>query len=117
MDKVAIVTGASSGIGLAVARKLVARGTRVALVARSRDKLFAIARELGAERAESFPLDVTDRAGVAALPASVVGRFGRLDIVVNNAGVNHRGPLAERSAAELAEIVDTNLLGPILLTH
>jgi len=117
MEQVAIVTGASSGIGLAVARKLSARGTRVALVARSRDKLFTLARELGDGRAESFPLDVTDRAGVAALPAAVVHRWGRLDIVVNNAGVNHRGAVRERTARELAAIVDTNLTGPVLLTH
>jgi short-subunit dehydrogenase len=116
-DKVAIVTGASSGIGLASARKLVARGVRVALVARSRELLSAHVRELGGERAAAFPLDVADRAGVAALPLQVVDRFGRLDIVVNNAGVNHRGPVRERSAAELAQIVDVNLIAPILLTH
>ncbi len=116
-DKVAIVTGASSGIGLAVARKLVARGARVALVARSAELLSAHVRELGAARAAAFPLDVSDRAGVAALPGRVIERFGRLDIVVNNAGVNHRGPVRERKSAELAAIIDVNLVAPILLTH
>jgi hypothetical protein len=115
-DRVAIVTGASSGIGLAVARSLCARGARVALVARSEDKLAAIAAELGSERAVSFPLDVTDRAALLALPARVVARFGRLDIVVNNAGVNHRGAVRERSAEELVAILETNLVAPILLT-
>ena len=74
-DKGAIVTGASSGIGLAVAQKLVAGGARVALVARSADRLQALARELG-PRATAFPLDVTDRAGLLALPDRVVAQLG-----------------------------------------
>ncbi len=117
VDRVAIVTGASSGVGRAVARALVARGARVAMVARSRDKLAELLDELGSAHAESFPLDVTDRAGVEALPAQVVERFGRLDVLVNNAGVNHRGELIERSADELVSILETNLTAPILLTR
>jgi short-subunit dehydrogenase len=116
-DKVALVTGASSGIGLAVARAMNARGARVALVARTKETLEQVARELGTDRAATFPLDVTDHAGLAALPGRVVERFGRLDVLVNNAGVNHRGVLSERSAAELTKILDTNLLAPVLLTH
>jgi short-subunit dehydrogenase len=116
-DKVAIVTGASSGIGLATAKKLVAKGARVALVARTKDKLEAAARELGEGRAVAFPLDVKDRAGIEALPARVVERFGRLDVVVNNAGVNHRGAASDRTAAELAEVLETNLVAPVLLTR
>ena len=115
--KVAIVTGASSGIGAAVARALTSRGARVALVARTAAALDALALELGTDRAASFPLDVSDRARIGALPGRVVERFGRLDLVVNNAGVNHRGPVDERSAVELTAIVDTNLLAPILLSR
>jgi short-subunit dehydrogenase len=110
------VTGASSGIGLAVARALVNRGARVALVARTASTLDAVVSELG-ENAVAFPLDVTDRAGLLALPAAVKARFGRLDLVINNAGVNHRGAVRERTAAELTAILETNLLAPVLLTH
>jgi hypothetical protein len=116
-DKVALITGASAGIGLAAAQAFVARGARVALVARSEETLQRAARELGAERAVAFAADVTDRAVLAALPGRIVERFGRLDIVVNNAGANYRGSVPERSAEELATILETNLLGPVLLTH
>lgn len=117
-DKVALITGASSGIGLEVVRQLHARGARVALVARSNHKLEATVRELGGEaRAAAFPLDVTDHQSLWRLPADVVGRFGRLDFVINNAGAHHRGPLRERSAEEIEQMVDTNLTAPLLLTR
>jgi short-subunit dehydrogenase len=115
--KVAIVTGASSGIGLAVARALAGRGARVALIARTPEKLDAHVRELGEDRAASFPLDVIDTAHLVKLPEQVVRRFGRLDLVINNAGVNHRGPVCERSAADLRAILETNLIAPVLLSH
>ncbi len=119
--KVAIVTGASGGIGTAVARGLCARGTRVALVARSADKLEALAAELNRDTrsiiAASFPLDVTRRDALRELPATVKAHFGRLDFLINNAGANRRGPLRERSPEELAEILETNLVAPVLLSH
>lgn len=115
--KVALITGASSGIGLEVARQMVRRGGRVALVARSRDKLESAARELGATQAAAFALDVTDREGLCALPAQVKERFGRLDFVINNAGAHHRGALRERSVDEIAQMVEINLTAPMLLTR
>lgn len=115
-DQVAIVTGASSGIGLAVAQKLVQRGARVALVARTAARLDEIAKTLGPTNAAAFALDVTDRAVLGQLPERVRAHFGRLDIVVNNAGVNHRGLVRERTAEELIAVVETNLVAPILLT-
>lgn len=115
-DKVALVTGASSGIGLAVARAVVQRGGRVALVARTAPRLAALVETLGVDRASAFALDVVDRDSLAGLPSRVLDRFGRLDVIVNNAGVNYRGAVRERNAAELEQIIGTNLLAPILLT-
>src|SRR5262245_39992612 len=112
--KVAIVTGASSGIGLSVARKLAERGARVALVARTRSTLEELARELGGT---AFPLDVRDLGQVAALPARVIDALGRIDFVINNAGMNHRGHIARHRPEDLADIVLTNLTAPIVLTR
>jgi hypothetical protein len=116
-ERVAIVTGASSGIGLAVAHSFAARGVRLALVARSTAKLDAVAMKIGRDRAESFPLDVTDRDLVGSLPGRVKQRWGRLDFVVNNAGTNCRGPVDERTPEELLSILETNLVAPVLLTR
>lgn len=115
--KVAIVTGASSGIGLAVARLVVARGGKVALVARTAKTLEEAATALGRDAAYPFPLDVKDLDAVAALPAKVKAALGRVDLVVNNAGVNHRGTIDRFEPAVLAEIVLTNLTAPIVLTR
>jgi short-subunit dehydrogenase len=115
--RVGLVTGASTGIGRAVARELVARGAKVALVARTEQKLNELVAELGAERASAFPLDVSERAATLELPRRVLQRYGRLDLVLNNAGRNHRGAFSERSATELSGILDTNLTAPVLLTH
>lgn len=114
--KVAIVTGASSGIGLSVARLFVARGGRVALVARTAATLDEAVRSIG-EGAFAFPLDVQDLAGLAALPGRVVDRLGRLDVVVNNAGLNHRGSIDKFEPQQLADIITTNLTAPIVLTR
>ena len=116
-NKVAIVTGASSGIGLAVAQMLVRKGARVALVARTKDKLEEAVRELGADRALAVPLDVRDFRAVAALPGRVVDSLGRLDVLVNNAGLNHRGDIARHAPEDLADIIHTNLTAPIVLTR
>ena len=116
-NKVAIVTGASSGIGLALARRLAAERASVALVARTKDKLEAIAAEIGKDRAAVFALDVRDFSALDKLPQRVADHFGGLDILVNNAGLNHRGPVAEQRAGDLADVVLTNLTAPIYLTR
>lgn len=114
--KVAIVTGASSGIGLAVARLFIERGARVALVARTAATLEQAVAALG-DAAVAFPLDVQDLAGLEALPGRVVERLGPIDVVVNNAGLNHRGSIDKFTARQLVDIITTNLTAPIVLTR
>ena len=116
--KVALVTGGSAGIGLAVARGFVAGGGRVALVARTEARLREAVESLGGEaKAVAFPLDVSDLEALEALPQRVIDRLGGLDVVVNNAGVNRRGPIMRFTARELAEVITTNLTAPVVLTR
>ena len=110
--KIALVTGGSAGIGLAVARRLSARGTRVALVARTEKTLRDAAQELGGE---AFVCDMNDLASVSALPAQVVERMGALDILVNNAGLHHRGSLLSIEPLALRDMITVNLTAPIVL--
>ena len=104
--KVALVTGASRGIGAAVARTLDAHGVRLGLASRSGD-------DLGIDGAVSLPCDVRDPAQLEALVAATVERHGRLDIVVANAGVGAYGSFLDLSAAHLDEMVDVNLKGTL----
>lgn len=113
---VSIVTGASSGIGLAVARALVQAGGRVALVARTASKLDEVAAELG-DSAAAFPLDVGDLKKLSELPARVVERFGKLDVVVNNAGLHHRGDMLRHEAMRFADMFTVNTIAPVVLTR
>lgn len=115
-DKVAIVTGASSGIGLSVARMLIAEGAKVAMVARGAERLMKVCTELGPQ-ASAFPLDVGDLKALAGLPDEVIAKLGRLDIVINNAGLHHRGDMLRHDAAKLAEMFMVNLVAPVVLTR
>ena len=115
--KVALITGGSGGVGLSFAKRLTERGARVALVARTLGTLEEAAKQLDTSRVALFAVDVSDRVSLLALPGRVFERFGSLDLLINNAGVNHRGPFEGRSAAEVAQILDVNLVGPVLLTH
>lgn len=116
-DKVALVTGASSGIGLAVVKEWIRRGGRAALVARTELTLVRLTRELGSDLARAYPLDVTDLGALETLPARVVADFGRLDVLINNAGLNHRGSIARHEPKALADVITTNLTAPVVLTR
>lgn len=113
--RVAVVTGASRGIGRAIAGALVAHGARVALVARATGPLDDAARALG-DAATPFAADVGDAAQVAALAARVVDHYGHApDLIVSNAGLFHVAPAHELSPAEFVATVNVNLVAPFLL--
>ena len=110
--KVLVVTGASSGIGTATARAAAERGWRLALAARSQDKLEAIVDELGEDRAFSIRCDVTDFEDQVAMVEAVVERFGRIDAVLANAGVGGEpGGFSGAPVESWRRMVDTNILG------
>ena len=110
-DKTAIVTGASSGMGEAIARALAAEGAVVALAARRKDRLDAIVAEIAAAGGSAFavPTDVTVEAQVEALFRTVMERRGKLDLVVASAGVPQATPIEQMSLAEWHAVIDANL--------
>ena len=110
---VALVTGASSGIGEATARMLAQRGAAVAMAARRSDRLEKLGGEIAAEGGTALPveLDVSDRKQAETGVARTVEELGRLDILVNNAGVMLLGPMLEAPVEEWQQMVEVNLLG------
>jgi len=118
--KVAIVTGAGSGIGKASALALLHKGYCVALAGRRKDALEQVIADAGlsGERALAVPTDVSDPASVAALFAKTKASFGRLDLLFNNAGVGAPGiPLEQLTYAQWKNVVDINLTGVFLCTQ
>ncbi|MEW2544436.1 SDR family oxidoreductase [Streptomyces sp. NPDC047002] len=109
---VVAITGASSGIGAATARRLAAAGACVVLGARRRQRLDLLCRELG-DRAVGVPMDVRDPEAGRELVAKAVGHFGRLDALVANAGVGRYGGITDHTDEELAEMLDTNVAGTV----
>jgi NADP-dependent 3-hydroxy acid dehydrogenase YdfG len=116
---VALVTGASSGIGEATARELAARGAAVAIAARRKDRLDRLAREIeqAGGRALAIEADVTERLQAHALVDETVDRLGRLDIVVNNAGVMLLGPIVDAPIEEWDRMVALNVQGLLYIAH
>ena len=104
--KVALITGASRGIGAAVARQLDGQGVKLGLASRSGD-------DLGMPRAVAQPCDVRDYGQLEAVTAATVERFGRLDILVANAGVGHYDPFEQQSIEAIDEMIDINSKGTI----
>ncbi len=110
--KVAIVTGASSGIGRATAQRLAQEGTRVALVSRSQEKLEKLSSELPGSRA--FPADMTKISRIKSMVKEVQDHFGRIDILVNNAGQGYDAPVEKIALSTLRYIYDLNVIGPVI---
>ena len=110
-EKVWLVTGASRGIGLEVARRVINAGERVALLARGESVLEA-AKELG-ENALGLQADVSDPASVQAATEKVVARWGRIDTVVNNAGMHRGGKVGRLALEDWQAVINTNLTGAL----
>jgi NAD(P)-dependent dehydrogenase (short-subunit alcohol dehydrogenase family) len=112
-DRVVIITGASSGIGAATARCFAEAGAHLVLAARSHEALEQVAA--GLPRAIAVPTDVTDPVACAHLVERAVEAFGRVDILINNAGIGLTGPITHLARADLERVLAVDLLGPIWL--
>lgn len=113
--KVILITGGSTGIGAETARLLAARGATVAIAARRKDKLDEVVSDIKAQggAAAAYVLDVTDKVQVEAVVAAVVEEFGRLDVLINNAGLMPIRPMAEVNTDEWDAMIDINLKGTL----
>ena len=111
-ENVVLITGASRGFGAAAARECAARGSLVAATMRDPERDGEAVREGLEDRIATFPLDVTDAASIEAAVEAVRKRFGRIDVLVNNAGYGLYGPLEDLGEDECRRQLDTNLLGP-----
>jgi len=118
-DKCILLTGASRGVGVFIARALAERGARLALVARSQDLLQRLANELGLqdENALVMGADLTDDGDRRRVVDRVLDVFGNIDILINNAGREAEGAFVDLSYAEIGKTVELNLLAPMALTH
>lgn len=113
-DRVAIITGGSKGLGKAMAAGLASAGAKTVLVSRNQQELDSAAAEIATDHGtESLGIqaDVTDQPQIESVVQSVVDRFGRLDILINNAGINIRGPIEELSLDEFREVQRINVDG------
>ena len=117
--RVALVTGASQGIGRACALVLAAGGAKVALCARNEEKLQQVAAEISAQGGEAavFKMDVASEEEIKAGVKAVLARFERIDILVNNAGVTRDQLMMRMKRADWDDVINTNLTGPFLLTQ
>ena len=114
--RVAVVTGASSGIGAATARALAADGDAVALLARRQDRIQALAAELG-NGSIAVQADVTDRDSLTAAATRVQDELGGADVLVNNAGIMLLGPFSSEQHQDYRAMIEANLLGAITATE
>ena len=111
--KVAVVTGASSGIGEATVLELASRGASVVAAARSAGRLKDLARRAASSGVLAVETDVADRDSVEAMVSRVLDEFGRLDVLVNNAGLGLSGRISELRAEDLRYVFEVNAIGPL----
>jgi NADP-dependent 3-hydroxy acid dehydrogenase YdfG len=118
-DRVALITGASSGIGAATAELLAREGALVAAVARRADRLDDLVRriELAGGRASAFPADVAKEPEASKVVANVLAQYGRVDILVNSAGIVRPGSVESADPAHWREMIDINLLAAMYLSQ
>jgi len=110
-NKVVVITGASSGLGAEAARHLVKAGARIALGARRKERLDALVAEVGADNATAFAVDVTDRRQVEAFVKDAHAKWGRIDVMLHNAGLMPMAPLKLNRWQEWDTCIDVNLKG------
>ena len=112
-DKVAIITGASSGIGKATARRLADSGARVVLAARRVERLNVLAADIEHRKGTALvaPTDVTDEQSVQRLARTALAAFGRIDILINNAGIMPLSPISKLKVEEWDRMIDVNIKG------
>lgn len=116
-DKVCLITGASGGIGEALSYELAGAGSKVVLFARRAERLAVVAERIGAESSLAVTGDVTRLADLEAAVSKGLDRFGRLDVLINNAGVAVVGPLTTMPQELMEQGLRTNVVGPVLATQ
>lgn len=116
-ERIAVVTGAGSGVGRASANALAEAGWHIVLAGRREELLTSVAEEIGPEQTLVVPTDVTDPAQVENLFEATMTRFGRIDLLFNNAGRGALGLLEDLALSDWQAVVDTNLTGPFLCTQ
>ena len=117
-EPIALVTGASSGIGAATARRLAAAGTTVALVARRADRLDAVVEEcqVDAPRSRAWAADLADPEEAAALSLRIWDELGPLDVIINNAGIPMRRSALRLTMGEVEKVMTVNYFSPVAIT-
>ncbi len=115
-DKVAFITGATGGIGAGIARAFAAEGAQMLITGRNETSLNALAQELG-DNVLAIPADLTDEAQIVALFERLKERFGRLDLLVNNAGAFQGAALEDLTLETWNQVIATNLTAPMLCTR
>jgi NAD(P)-dependent dehydrogenase (short-subunit alcohol dehydrogenase family) len=116
-SRVAVLTGASKGLGKAMALALAAEGARVALVSRAQEQLETLAAKIQSNggTAEAFPADVTNEEDIERVSRGVVARFGQVNILINNAGINVRKSIGESTLDDWHRVMDTNVTSAFLM--